>query len=39
MADYGDIANRVSLKDIANYLDMTSETISRIRAKVNKSKK
>jgi len=38
MADYGDIANRVSLKDIANYLDMTSETISRIRAKVNKSK-
>lgn len=38
MEEYGDIANRVSLKDIANYLDMTSETISRIRAKQNKSK-
>ena len=31
--EYSDIANRVSLKDIANFLDMTSETISRIRGK------
>ena len=30
---YGDIANRVPLKDTANYLSMTPETLSRIRAK------
>lgn len=35
----GDIANRVSLKDLANYLDMTSETISRIRGKFDKLNK
>lgn len=34
-----DTANRVSLKDIANYLDMTSETISRIRGKFDKQNK
>lgn len=34
-----DIANRVSLKDLANYLDMTSETISRIRGKSEKYSK
>lgn len=31
--EYGDIMNRISLKNIANYLSMTSETVSRIRAK------
>ncbi|MBK9792390.1 MAG: Crp/Fnr family transcriptional regulator [Sphingobacteriales bacterium] len=33
---YGDIANRVSLKDVANYLGMTPETLSRIRSKYDK---
>ncbi len=31
--EYGDIINRISLKNIASYLSMTSETISRIRSK------
>lgn len=30
---YGDVVNRVSLKDIANFLEMTPETLSRIRSK------
>jgi CRP-like cAMP-binding protein len=34
---YGDIMNRIPLKFIANYLGMTSETLSRIRAKYDKS--
>lgn len=33
---YGDIANRVPLKDTANYLSMTPETLSRIRSKFDK---
>ena len=33
---YGNITNRVPLKDIANYLDMTPETLSRIRSKYDK---
>ena len=33
---YGDIANRASLKDIANFLEMTPETLSRIRSKYDK---
>lgn len=33
---YGDIVNRVSLKDVANYLGMTPETLSRIRSKYDK---
>lgn len=33
---YGDVVNRVSLKDVANYLDMTPETLSRIRSKYDK---
>ncbi len=32
----GELINRVSLKDVANYLDMTPETISRVRAKYDK---
>lgn len=36
---FGDIANRVSLKDVANYLEMTPETLSRIRAKFDKLNK
>jgi CRP-like cAMP-binding protein len=32
----GDIINRVPMKDIANYLGMTPETISRIRSKYDK---
>ena len=39
MQDYGDIANRIPLKFIANYLGMTSETLSRIRAKYDKTVK
>lgn len=31
--EYGDIINRISLRNVASYLNMTSETISRIRAK------
>lgn len=34
--EYGDIINRISLRNVANYLGMTSETISRIRGKQNK---
>jgi CRP-like cAMP-binding protein len=37
--NYGDVANRVSLKDVANYLEMTPETLSRIRAKFDKINK
>ena len=37
--EHSDISNRVSLKDLANYLDMTSETISRIRGKFDKKTK
>ncbi len=36
---YGYIAKRVSLKDTANYLGMTPETLSRIRAKYDRSPK
>ena len=36
MQQYGNITNRVPLKDIANYLDMTPETLSRIRSKYDK---
>lgn len=31
--EYGDIVNRISLRNIASYLNMTAETVSRIRAK------
>lgn len=31
--EFGDIMNRISLKNVASYLNMTSETISRIRAR------
>ncbi len=34
--EYGDIINRISLRNVASYLGMTSETISRIRAKQDK---
>ncbi|MDB5225977.1 MAG: cyclic nucleotide-binding protein [Bacteroidota bacterium] len=37
MQDYGDIANRIPLKYIANYLGMTSETLSRVRSKYDKT--
>jgi CRP-like cAMP-binding protein len=37
--EYGDIINRISLRNIVSYLDMTSETISRIRAKLSKQSK
>lgn len=38
--EYGDLANRIPLKDIANYLDMSPETLSRIRAnKLDKNQK
>ena len=35
--EYGDIMNRISLKNVASYLSMTSETLSRIRAKYDKT--
>lgn len=31
--EYGDIINRISLRNVASYLNMSSETVSRIRAK------
>lgn len=34
IAQYGDVVNRVSLKDVANFLEMTPETLSRIRSKI-----
>ncbi|MCB0508159.1 MAG: Crp/Fnr family transcriptional regulator [Chitinophagales bacterium] len=34
--NYGDILNRVNLKDVANYLDITPETLSRVRANFDK---
>ena len=34
--EYGDIINRISLRNVASYLGMTAETISRIRAKYDK---
>lgn len=37
ITDYGDIMNRIPLKYVANYLGMTSETLSRIRAKYDRS--
>lgn len=33
---YGDIINRISMRNVANYLGMSSETLSRIRAKYDK---
>jgi len=36
IAQYGDVVNRVSLKDVANFLEMTPETLSRIRSKYDK---
>ena len=36
---HSDVSNRVSLKDLASYLNMTSETISRIRGKYDKFSK
>lgn len=36
MQHYGDITNRVPLKDIANYLNMTPETLSRVRSKYDR---
>ena len=39
MKEYGDIMNRISLKNVASYLSMTSETISRIRSRYDKREK
>lgn len=39
ISEYGNIMNRISLKYVASYLGMTSETLSRIRAKYDRSAK
>ena len=36
---YGDFVHRIPLKYVADYLGITSETLSRIRAKENKKKR
>ncbi len=36
ISNFGDIAQRIPLNQIANYLGMTSETLSRIRAKCSR---
>lgn len=36
--EYGDIINRISMKNVASYLNMTAETVSRIRAKQSGNK-
>lgn len=34
--EYGDVMNRISLRNVASYLNMTPETVSRIRASQEK---